>query len=129
MNITSVSNIPDSDRTEMTEIKYQVAKKEGTLRGLLEEPSLKDFRYWRLVENAFPYDERWEVSHMLVLKRACQWSRMSADEVIELHVLKNKYRSKYDKIEENGLSMSSIKDIPHVHLLKGKKNGRSSSTH
>ncbi len=49
---------------------------------------------------------------------------MDEDSAVELHHIKKVYKKVFDKIEENGESMQSVKNIAHVHLLKGFKYGR-----
>jgi hypothetical protein len=114
-------NLLPSDRTRETQRKYQEAQEKGTLVGLENEPAIVEYKHWKLIVNAFPYDERWNQSLMLVSKYKCGWENLEEAAVAELHQLKLHYRTVFDKIEENGYSLTSVPDIPHVHLLKGLK--------
>ena len=110
-----------SDRSDATQRKYQEARQNNQLVGLENEPPIVEYTHWKLIVNAYPYDKRWDQSLLLVSKYNRDWSGLSDAAIIELHELKIRFRVVFDKIEENGNSMVSVQDIPHVHLLKGLK--------
>lgn len=109
-------------RTEKAEAIYAQAKAEGSLRPLYDERLVKDFKYWRIVENRFPHDKIAEVNHLLVLKRECQdLSFIRLYEWHELFLVLWEIRKDYDNFVYNLPAMSSIKNIPHAHLYRLKK--------
>lgn len=110
-----------SDRTPETQAKYQYDVDNNLLVGLDNEPPINEHTHWKLIVNAYPYDERWCTSMLLVLKRKCKWGELEEDEIMDLHYLTNQYLIIFDKAERNGASMSSVDYVPHVHLLKGFK--------
>lgn len=131
MSIVNYQNVQDnqgdkmqlgpSDRKPETQSKYQAAVDSGDLLGIDQEPALVNYKYWKIILNAFPYDNRWELSMMFVNTKNHSWEELDPNEVLELHDLKVDYfRKAFDKIEENGCSMSSVRNIAHGHLLKGK---------
>jgi hypothetical protein len=110
-----------SDRTPETQAMYQHDVDNSLTRSLLDEPPIMGYEHWRLIVNRYPYDARWCTSMMLVLNRESSWSHLSMDEVRELHTLKCQFKTVFDKIEENGQTMTSVPTIPHIHLLQGMK--------
>lgn len=117
-----LTDLPISDRTRETERLYQLARRDGTLRSLLDEPSRALLApSWHLKDNRFPYDERWEVSDLLVFNRYALWSEVPAIEILQLFSLLPFLLEVYDVVRINGTSTQSVKNVPHVQLLRGKK--------
>lgn len=110
-----------SDRTRETQAIYQKDIESGLTRDLLDEPALIEWTYWRLIVNRYPYDARWMTSMLIVYKKKARWEELPEDAVQELHEIKNKLRTVFDKFEENGYELASVQNIPHVHCLKGLK--------
>lgn len=110
-----------SDRTRETQRIYQDDMNNMRTMSLLDEPAVVEYKYWKLIVNRYPYDQRWRTSMLLVHKTACQWENLPDESVIELHEIKNKLRGVFDKFEENGDELASIRGIAHIHLLKGLK--------
>lgn len=109
-------------RTPGLEEKYQSAITWRKLKDLRKEKPIQDFKYWLIVENRFPHDKIAEVNHMIVLKRECSsLLRLWPREWRELFVIIWRNRDKYDTFTYNLPSMTSIKNIPHAHLYKLKK--------
>ena len=114
--------LPQSDRTRETEQRYQEDKFFNRTQSLLDVPILaKLSKHWHLKYNEYPYDAKWEESLMIVYYKPCNWGQLPIEDIIELHNIKCEMKSVYDKIVENGKSKSSVKNIPHVHLLRGEK--------
>lgn len=108
-------------RLPADEEKYTQAKLNNDLVPLFSEPAIKDFKYWRIVDNRFPHTRIADTNHMIVLKRECtsllhihfkEWNEL-------LHIIMQ-IRQDYDNIAYNLPSMSSVKTIPHAHLYKFK---------
>ena len=113
--------LPKSLRTRATEALYQQAKLEGTLRPLETEPRLKEWKHWFLIENRFPYDEVFSVSHMLVLGReAGAVHDITFMEAHELMKIRREFRDEYDAIMDNFPHRRSVPIRYHVHLVKFK---------
>ena len=114
-------NLGKSDRSEDTQALYQHDIDNSLTRLLLDEPAVVAYEYWNLIVNRYPYDGKWCTSMMLVYRGESSWCDISQEAVIELHELKCRFKKVFDKIEENGETMTSVMDIPHIHLLQGRK--------
>lgn len=109
-------------RTPELEQEYQSAIRWRKLKDLRYEIPVRVFKHWMIVENRFPHDKIAEVNHMIVLKRACSdLRRIKASEWLELLFIVWRIKHNYDTFTYNLPSMSSIKNIPHAHLYKLKK--------
>lgn len=107
--------LPDDEQ------KYTQAKKDNTLVPLFSEPPIKDFKYWRIVDNRFPHTRIADTNHMIVLKRECATLRhIKLFEWAELLQVVWQVRDDYDSFAYNLPSMSSVKTIPHAHLYRLK---------
>ncbi len=111
-----------SMRTPEGEEKYRQAKMSNNLKLLYQEQPIKEFRYWRVVDNRFPHDKIAKVNHMIVLKREAEGLRhIYLMEWFELLKIIWFIRKDYDTFTYNLPSMSSVKNIPHAHLYKLKR--------
>jgi len=87
---------------------------------LCEKDSLKDFLYWKVVENSFPYDLIAKAHHMLIPIRHIHEAHLNNKELAELRSLKlGVLRAEYDYILENTFKNKSIPGHFHLHLLVG----------
>lgn len=112
-------NLPKSLRTRKTEAIYQQAKLDKTLRPLETENRLKEWKYWFLIENRFPYDDVFETSHMLVLSReAASIYELTTSETHELLQIRSTLGEDYDAIMDNLPHRRSVPVRYHVHLVK-----------
>lgn len=110
-----------SDRTPETQARYQQAIDSGELLGLANEPALIQYDNWKVIINAYGADARWGLSMMYVNTNGHSWEEVTKDEAWELHCLKIKYfRKGFDEIKENGVATSSVADLAHGHLYKGR---------
>lgn len=113
-------SLPTSLRTDRGERYYQRAKKAGLTRPLEEEKVLLNFKYWKVIENRFPYDSCFQTHHMLIPKR--KFSRrfqMTDDELDELDFFIDTYAEEhYDIVFENMMKRRSIAGLFHLHLAK-----------
>lgn len=112
--------IPMTLRSKKYESTYQRTIKQNKTRTITSIETIKDFVYWKIVPNDFPYDMVYETSHMLVLKRrASDMSRLDPSELNELIEIKECYiNDKYDQIIENLSTKRSVKNIYHLHLVR-----------
>lgn len=118
--ILDKDGLPISDRTRKTEARYQADKKAGITKSLLDEPAIgKLGEHWLLKDNNYPYDAKWRVSDLIVYYKECEWADIPESHLIELMYLEMDFMNSYDRIVLNGSRMASVKNIPHVHLLRG----------
>ena len=114
-------SLPKSLRTRATEATYQQAKQDKTLRPLEDEPRLKEWKYWFLIENRFPYDDVFETSHMLVIKGPAQEVYdLTISESHELLQIRKTLKEDYDAIMDNLPHRRSVPTRYHVHIVKFK---------
>lgn len=110
-------------RTEKTYQKlheYYASKPEGCF---LCQRKGKEFKYWKLVKNQFPYDKVASRHYLLTVKRHVgkeeNLTRKEKDELIEI---KNGYlaKTKLMFVLENLPKRQSAKDHFHLHVIKWK---------
>ncbi len=112
-------------RTQKVEKHYAEVKEQGGLRPLYDETPIKDFKYWRIVENRFPHDKIADLNHMIVLKREVKDIRhINLMEWIQLLKVVWYIRHDYNTFTYNLPSMSSVKNIPHAHLYRLRQEYR-----
>lgn len=109
-------------RTEAGEERYRRATRSGNLKKLYEEDPIADYTYWRIVKNRFSHNKLARINHMLVLKRECSGLlHIRIQEWVELLWIILEIYPKYNCMLFNFPGMSSIKNIPHIHLYILKK--------
>lgn len=109
-------------RTKETATRYEealkTAPKNDECRLCSDLSTIKEFKYWRIVPNAFPYDRFFAISEMLVSKRHTDENGLSEEEIAEWRELKNTVLSdNYDHIFENLPKQKSIPHHIHYHLV------------
>ncbi|MDP9249073.1 MAG: hypothetical protein M3M85_00990 [bacterium] len=111
-------------RTKKMYDEYQRYKKthfkDGTCRlcDKTKSDTLEDFRYWRIVENLFPWDRIIKVHHMIISKRHATADKLAPKERQELEKLKSGYINKnYGVMAEATHRKKSIPGHFHLHLL------------
>lgn len=115
-----MNNLPKSDRTRETEQKYQDFKltpEALTCPFCTKQMLIKEYKYWILLKNRFPYDDRYKTSHMLAPKEHVKEENISILAFVELLNIKKEIANKYDLIQENLGSLKSRPDHHHLHLL------------
>ena len=112
-------------RTYKTNQKYtKFLNKKGRLTDFLSEKIVKDFKYWRIIKDSFPYDRIATVHNLLIPKRVFSLKKdMNKKEAQELEklfdgFLKEKYGVVLEKLSPKG---RSVPTHYHIHLLKLKK--------
>ena len=108
-------------RSIETQKKYKEHIKNGGLKEcpLCTKSSIKDFEYFRVVKNKFPYDIIAEKNDMLILKRHS--GELSPEEEEEMKELKKGYLNKnYDYMIEAFPDEKSIPGHFHIHLIVSK---------
>ena len=112
-------------RTPETEAKYDAVKASGVMQKTCalcdDRTTLKDFTYWRVVENAFPYDQVAKTHHMAVLKRHAPIEELTANEHAEWEDIKHGYVfATYEFIIEPVPKQRSIPAHAHLHFIVAK---------
>lgn len=111
-------------RTQESEEKYKKLIAAGYLNGackLCESQSIKDFRYWRIIRNDFPYDLIAQVHDMVVPRRHVKENDLSQEEKREYAAIKATYvENNYEFILEPTAKLKSIPEHFHVHLIVAK---------
>ncbi len=125
MNTVVKKLLPRSWRTEAMHKKYEQERTETVLDGtcpLCSTPTHLEFKYWRIVENTYPYDAVASKHHMLLTKRHLSADRdltkEETDELIELKesVLDELYTFIMEALPRN----KSIPGHYHLHLIVPK---------
>jgi hypothetical protein len=113
-------------RTQETKQKYQKFIDEGLLAdgcNLCKSPAVVEFKYWRIINNEFPYDLISDVHHMIVTKRHITEDKLNTEEKEELQSLKLGYINKeYEFMMEGTNRKKTIPEHFHVHLITVKEN-------
>ena len=80
--------------------------------------TIKNFQYWRIVKNIFPWDRIVKVHHMIIPKRHIMYEKLNAGEKRELAALRVGYINKnYGVMAEATHRKKSIPDHFHLHLI------------
>jgi hypothetical protein len=80
----------------------------------------KEFNYWQIISNKYPYNKLAKLNDILMLKRHVGNEReLTKKEALELLEIKTKYlpTSQYKVIYENLPAQQSIQGHYHIHLL------------
>lgn len=108
-------------RRKETYDKYMELIASGALAkrcGICNEKLIKDFKYWKIVDNRFPWNRIAEVHHMIIPKRHITYEKLNKAEKEEYQKIRSKYLDKqYDLIAEATLKKKSIKGHLHLHLI------------
>jgi len=114
------NTLPMSLRTARSEEEYFRAKQGGKLKHLYDEPTLVDFKHWRIIANNFPYDAAYSTSHMLVPRRILgTYDRLNWRERREMRKIIDTYcQDNYHQVVENMTSKRSVLALYHIHLLR-----------
>ncbi len=88
---------------------------------LCHAEALKTFRFWKIVNNNFPYDAIAKIHHMIVPLRHTKERGLNAEELDELLQIKEEVlNSEYDYLIEAALKNRSIPEHFHLHLVISK---------
>src|SRR5690606_36300887 len=112
-------------RTEATQNQYDEIRKRGHLEQgcpLCEAVSLKEFEYWRVVDNRYPYDKISQIHHMVIPKRHVIENVLTNAEKDELIIIKDTYLGQhYAYMLEALTGQKSIPEHFHLHVLVPKE--------
>ena len=88
---------------------------------LCEKESIKKFKYWRIVNNDFPYDMIAKIHHMIIPIRHVTFTVLSEAELKEIEEIKVSFINEdYDYIIEATQKNKSIPNHFHLHLIVAK---------
>lgn len=113
------------------EERKKPGKSHNPFEHALQNPNgqiIKEFNYWFIMVNDFPYDAVAETNHMVVTKRhvAFDWKLLNQEEEKEFQILRDTYlKDNYDVIYENLPSGQTQPGWFHLNLLKLKRTGLS----
>jgi hypothetical protein len=105
-----------SFRLSEDEAVYQQAKLNDELIPINQEPPIFTYTYWRMVHNRFPHTKLATVHVMIVLNREAKFTELTSEEWLELYNIMLDVQHEFDIMLYNFPSMSSVKNIPHIHL-------------
>ncbi len=112
-------------RTKETDHKYEQYRRERSTSTdcvLCPEPSIIEFKYWRIIENKFPYDLIAETHNMIITKRHTSEDDLNIEEKEEWESLKKEFISdKYQFIVEATKKQKSVPGHFHFHLIVAKE--------
>lgn len=114
---------PVSLRTTRDELKYGKAKRVGGAgRPFLEEPRIREWKHWAIIDNDFPYSAAFKVHHMLIPKRVVNQKNLNDQERNELDKILNELTREdfYDCTLLNFPKKQSNRQHFHLHLLTYK---------
>lgn len=82
------------------------------------ERIVKEYIYWIVIENSYPWDLISKTHHLLIPRRSFsyEWD-MEDEERTELIGIKKELYSTYDMFVENCHSLRSIPDHFHIHCI------------
>jgi len=110
-------------RTEETEKMYQKFLK-GSKQGCpfcLKDLLLKEYRYWVVVDNKFPYDLISSKHHLLATKRHIAKMRdLNKEELKEYYKIVDSICQGYSYIARNTPKLMTVPAHLHLHLIKLK---------
>lgn len=110
-----------SFRTKETEYSYYAFKMDShasTDCVICAKNSIMIFKYWKIIENQFPYDRISTIHHMIVPIRHVRFGELSMDEISELEQIKrNEIDKVYECIIESTALTQSVPEHFHLHLL------------
>lgn len=107
-------------RLAADEAAYQAAIAAKSLVPLHTEEPIMDFVYWKIISNRFPHTRIADENHLLVLKRECVISDITAAEWLEFLDILKRVGHMYDTVTYNLPGVSSVKNIVHCHLYRLK---------
>ena len=104
-------------RSPLTQQLYDFDRKRN-IRKLEDEPSIREFKNWRVIENKYPYDKI-AVKHHLLLANSGAFSMndLTRAETVELiDLLTGQLSMEYDVVMYNMPAKQSVKNLLHFHL-------------
>lgn len=109
----------DLFRSDEMSNQYRAYRDAGGLNEcvLCTKPSLREFTYWRILKNDFPYDLVAKQHDMIVPKRHITEDFLTEEEKAEFSSIKKADIQDYDFILEPSTKGKSIPQHFHLHLI------------
>ena len=85
---------------------------------LCRASSIKEFEFWRLLPNEYPYDRIVKTHHLISLRRHADENALTVAEYSELYRIKHDLRNDYDILLENTLKRKTIREHFHIHAVE-----------
>lgn len=85
---------------------------------LCRSPSLREFSFWRLILNDFPYDKIARTHHMLIPKRCVPQEALTSQESAELEDIKKQLAENYHYYIEATPQQRSVPGHYHLHCVE-----------
>lgn len=108
-------------RTKKTHDEYIKYIAEGNLENgcnLCKALPIKEFEYWKIMDNLFPWDLVAKTNHIILPKRHAVYEKLTEEERKEFDLIKSEYIEKgYEFIVESTIKRKSIPTHFHKHLL------------
>jgi|GEM_PF-851375 len=110
-------------RTSTTQNSYNLFIKYNPDRDcyLCKAKVIKSFKYWKIIENEFPYDKISDTHHMITIKKHKKEDDLTAKEKEEFKKVKKYIHKNYDMIFENTVRTKSIPNHHHLHMIELKE--------
>ena len=112
-----------TQRTPETQTKYEAFRKtpECAIPFFWDRAKIvKEYTYWRIVENDFPYDTMWERHYMLApIRKVTAHRELTEEEKKEfLKIKESEFMAQFDQFLEN---MGETRTMPgHLHYHLGR---------
>ena len=114
----------NSFRTPQNQTEYKELRKTQKEEGhcaLCEKPPMKEYEYWKIIKNDFPYDRIAKTHNMIVSIRHASDDELNQEELNELKEIKKEIlHSDYEFIIETTYLKKSIPEHFHLHLIISK---------
>jgi hypothetical protein len=110
-------------RTPETEAKYDAWKAARTgkeICRLCEMEPIKEFTYWKIISNDYPYDQIAKIHNMVVPLRHVTEKDLTREERDEFEGFKDQLHVGYTYIMEATHHQKSIPGHYHLHLVELK---------
>lgn len=92
---------------------------------LADETIVREFNYWLIIENRFPYDNMTSLNHLLIPRRPfADFTEATEEELAEHRSIRNQLATEglYDAVVENFPHAKSVTRYAHLHLVRWKEN-------
>ena len=113
-----------SRRTYEKYLKYIEKRTAGLIENtcrLCELEPIKDFKYWKIITNEYPWDMIAKTHHKITPKRHVIYGKLNKKEREEFDKIKESFIEKdYELIVEASTRKKSIPDHFHIHLMNLK---------
>ena len=110
-------------RSKATEDRYEKYKESKPNDGkcvLCEAEVVKNFKFWKIIHNDFPYDLIASTHDMILPIRHVKETELTEEERLELLEIKADYLNIYDAILESTPRMKTVPTHHHLHVFVTK---------